>query len=256
MVPPKLIRVTIDTMDPYVKVLEYGVIYDRELDDLEKEEITTLEETLAEFSDFASVDLLDDQRKDVMKKKQRYEQLKAIQGKHTNWIEQDTNQLDSLMVIMRSNYTPVYVENIPSEFIDRVLDPNIIVNVVGGVPVQETSPLQHTYEPEPQPVARDEQIFMVQEAIRRIGVAPKMSANQGEPWLASSPNPSSGGGLVYVSRDYPGAGQTSLAGVIYAWPVKFMKDDWGPVNTSLKEIFGKKLDWTRDGKWSHWTVKF
>ena len=253
MVPSKLIRVTIDILDPYVKVLEYGIIYDRELDDSEKEEIKTLEEALAEFSDFASVDLLKD-RKELMVKKQRYEQLKAIQGKHINWIEQDIAQLNSLMMIMRSQHEPVYVENIPNEFIDRVLDPDIVVNVVGGVPVQHIEDPEKIVLDSPVTVVKDEQVFMVQEAIRRIGVDPKMSANQGEPWLASSPN--AGNGLIYVSRDYPGAGQTSLAGVVYAWPVKFMKDDWGPVNVALKEVFEKKLDWTRDGKWSHWTVKF
>ena len=255
MVPSKLIRVTIDTMDPYVKVLEYGQIYDRELTDMESRELIELETSLKEFRDFDTAEALkDEQRKESMTKKQRLEQLKAIQGKHINWIEQDTNQLDSLMVIMRSNYVPVYVENIPSTFIDRVLDPNIIVNVVGGVPVQHIEDPEKIVLDSPVTVVKDEQVFMVQEAIRRIGVDPKMSANQGEPWLASSPN--EGNGLIYVSRDYPGSGQTSLAGVVYAWPVKFMKDDWGPVNTSLKEIFGKKLDWTRDGKWSHWTVKF
>ena len=261
--PPKLVRITIDVTLAFAQKLEYGEVVDRTITEEELEELDTLDGELMAYSDFATADALEDEkRRELMKKKKRYEELKAIEhGKSTvEWKEEDLDVLSTLLVMMRPGRPAIYVENIPPELLEKMLDPNLTVNITGAPPIQTPGAkvydaLQYEPKPEEEPQPKDEQVFMVEEAIRRIGVNPTMSQNKGEPWLATKTGDGYHG-LIYVSRDYPGAGQTSIAGVVYAWPVKFMKDDWAPANTQLKTVFESKLDWTRDGKFSHWSVKF
>jgi len=254
--PPRIVRVTIDLKDPYVKVLEYGQLIKGKLTEDQASELVELEEVLMEFSDFASAeDINDEKRKELMGKKQRAEELKNLEGDHLSWTEQDVSTLNSLLIMMRTDWIPVYVENIPQELLVKMLDPNLTVHITGQ-PVTTISE-----EPEPIPVAAtpapvSDNVALVSEVISRIAVKPAMSANKDKPWVATKVNDGYHG-LVYVSKDSP-QGQQSLAGVVYAWPVKYLKDDWEPVNLALKADFGDKLDWVRTdpGKFSHWVVTF
>lgn len=265
--PSKLVRITVDLHDPYVKVLEYGQFIEGSLTTEQREELEELEDTLNGFSDFASAtDINDEERKELMEKKMRVEELKMLEEDRIQWIEQDVTLLQSVLLMMTPDWAPIYSENIPRELLIKMLDPNLTVNIMPGTivagaaeeEVKEVPASHPAPQPPQQPQSQQsDNVLLVEEIIRGIKESPTMSANQGKPWVATKVADGFNG-LVYVSEESP-QGQSSLAGVVYAWPVKYLKDDWGPVNTALKEKFGdSKLNWVRTdpGKYSHWTVKF
>lgn len=259
--PSKLVRLTVDLHDPYVKVLEYGQLIEGSLTVEQRKELEELEDILNGFSDFASAtDIKDEERQELMEKKMRVEELKMLEEDRTHWVEQDVTLLNSVLLMMGPKLLPVYCENIPMTLLTKMLDPNLTVNIMSGTIVgaeEEEVPMTQPQPQAPQPPQRSENVLLVEEIIRSIKESPTMSANQGKPWVATKVADGFDG-LVYVSEDSP-QGQSSLAGVVYAWPVKYLKDDWGPVNNALKEKFGdSRLNWVRTdpGKYSHWTVKF
>ncbi len=252
--PPKLVRITLDLHElTYVKTLEYGQLVEGELTEDQTKELQELQEVLMGFSDFASADSLsDEKRKELMEKKRRYEDLKDLEEDRIIWGEQDTMGLHTLLVMVRQRHRSIYVENVPDELLVKMLDPNLTVHITGQ-PVTTEEPAAVI----PAAAARaPDNVVLVSEVINGIAIKPAMSANKDLPWVATKVNEGYHG-LVYVSKDSP-QGQQSLAGVVYAWPVKYLKDDWEPVNLALKGIFGDKLDWVRTdpGKFSHWVVTF
>ena len=253
--PPQIVRITLDLHDKevvysFIKKLEYGEIYDRELTKAENDELDELEKLLAEFSDFTSATALEDtDRQELMKKKQRYEQLKAIEDGEPQfiWKAEDLSTLRTLLVMLRFGDRPIYAENIPTELLDKMLDPNIMVNV-GESPVYPSdidTPTLTQAQPT-QLLEANNSVFIVREVISRINVSPTMSANKGTQWVD----------LVEIGTKNPAPGQQTLANTVYIMPIKYMKDDWQPINDALKATFGDKLNWTRTGKQSHWWVCF
>ena len=193
---PKLVRITLNTMHPLIKVLEYGE---------EKEE-------------------------------------------GIEWVPQDLAFVKTLLLMMSPEDEPIYVENIPYELLEKMLDPKLTINV--GSPTVAASvdkvlkaPLQHTYEPEP---AQHPGIARVQEVIRQIPGAPAMSKHEGKTWLQ----------LVQIGLTNPAPGQTTLANTVYVMPVEFLKDDWEPLKDALQGTFKNQVNWTRAGKESYWAVTF
>jgi hypothetical protein len=75
---------------------------------------------------------------------------------------------------------------------------------------------------------------------------PQMSFHKDMAWLDT----------VKISATNPAPGQQTLANTVYIMPTRYMKDDWQPVQDALKRVFGDRLDWTRAGKESYWSVKF
>ncbi len=261
--PPKLVRVTFDHENSKSFIVEYGALSILSPED--RDEMILLQQDLLEFKDFASAETLDDARRhELMDKKKRLKVLNEINdGNEILW-SSDTFT-NSVLLILRPDYTPIYVENLPNELFDKLLlESQFTMNVTPvaapAEPVQY-APLQYEYEPvaaapPPQNVSQsDPQLERVKRIITSIKDNPAMSANKDQPWLATKTG-GSYNGLIYVSRIHPGPGQSSLDGVIYAWPVKYLKTDWEPVNQALKDALGDNVDWVRTepGKWSHWVI--
>ena len=248
--PPNLIRVTFDRHDPGSLNVEYGRT---SLIPLEELEMQRLAAELKEYSSFTATEKASPAKmRELEVKKKRYDELERISnGADTVWETQPISAVESVLLIITPDARTVYVENIPEELIQKMLmDQPVIVNVTQGpAPAYLHMPLQV----EDQPQLPSGSLELVKQAIGNIQETPTMAANKDQPWVAMRSSDGKYHGLVYVSEIDP-SGAVSVPGVVYAWPVKFMKDDWNPVNNALKDAFGENLEWVTAKKYSHWRI--
>jgi hypothetical protein len=237
----KMIRVAINRFQPDATIIEYGEWAMRPLSADEVKELEVLNQELLEYSDFTTAAELDDEtQRRIRDKRKRLEELEAIRTGEPKleWRIQDPHEIESVLLVIRPRNVPIYVEGLTDEMIQKILAPHLTLNIGGGVGT--LSPTEEPIQP------TDTRISEINAAIGSI----KAPSIAGKPWLD----------LVVISTTNPAAGsvegQTTLSGTIYVMPVRFLKDDWGPINDRLNEIFGDRALWHRAGKTSHWTVKF
>jgi len=253
--PPKLVRITFNHENTKSFIVEYGTCL--ELSPEDQDERDLLQQDLLEFKDFISAqELGDTQRQELMDKKRRLEILNKInEGNEILW--EPAEFVYSILLMLRPDYMPIYVENLPNELFDKLLlESHFTLNVT---PTEITRIPAITPQSTPQPNLEEPKLERVKTVITSIKEIPMMSANKDQPWLAEK-HGDNYNGLIYVSREspLPGEQQSSLMnGIIYVWPVKYLKDDWKPINKALKKAFSDKVEWLRTdpGKFSHWIVK-
>jgi len=249
--PPAHVRITLETMTPIPITLEYGEPYVRDLTEEEKKELQDLEDLLVSYQDFTTAeDIGNEERQALMGKKKRYEELKAVQlgEPEIRWVPQDTKRLQTLLIMMRAGFVPIYSENTPHELLELMLDPTINISVGGSSPLPiGQEPIELTVEERKKATGVPEDpVIQVENALIDMEGAPKMGFNQGKTWLE----------IVEISTTNPAPGQQTLTNTVYIMPWRYLKDDWQPINDALKVVFGDNLDWTRAGKESYWSVKF
>lgn len=237
----KDIRIAINRFQPR-HIVEYGEWITRTLTPEEQEELDALNEELLEYSDFTTAGELANLNKKLAKKRKRLEELEALRTGEPQlvWKVQDPHEVESILLLVRPNHLPVYVEGLTNEMVEKLLEPSLTLNIGSGPGVQPLPSQVQT------PPGEDVRFSEIKAAIGSIEGASK----EGKPWLE----------LVVISKENPAAGkeagQTTLDEMIYVMPVKYLQDDWGPINDRLKAIFGDRTDWHRAGKTSHWTVRF
>jgi len=237
-----LIRITFEKRDPSTLIVEYGEWVVKEITPEERAEMEVLSAELIEFSDFSTAsELADDARQDLMIKKKRLEELEAWRDgvPELVWKGKEIDGQTTILLIHRRDQVPIYVEDLPGELIDKLLDSHIHLNIMQGSPMAgQASPPT----PAPSGPVIDTRIAEITKTIDSI----TEETSEGVPWRQ----------LVDISLQNPAPGQETLTGTVYILPVKYLKKDWDPINIKLKEVYGDRLMWTRAGKQSYWSVTF
>lgn len=241
----KDIRIAINRFQPR-HIVEYGEWITRTLTPEEQEELDALNEELLEYSEFTTAGELEDEKmQQIMEKRKRLEELEALRTGEPQlvWNVQEPHEVQSILLLVRPNHLPVYVEGLTNEMVEKILEPSLTLNIGSGPGVQPPPQVQT-------PPGGDVRFSEIKAAIGSIEGAPKGVDLKGKTWLE----------LVEITKENPAAGkeagQTTLDEMVYVMPVKYLQDDWGPINDRLKVIFGDRTDWHRAGKTSHWTVRF
>lgn len=242
----KDIRIAINRFQPD-HIVEYGEWVTRTLTPEEQEELDALNEELLEYSDFTTAAELEDEKmQEIMGKRKRLEELEALRTgePRLKWKVQDPHEVVSVLLLVRPNHLPVYIEGLTNEMVEKLLEPQLTLNIGPGGGAQPLPSQVQT------PPGDDIRFSEIKAAIGSIEGVPTGPDLRGKTWLD----------IVVISKENPAvgkeAGQTTLNEMIYVMPVKYLQDDWGPINDRLKEIFGDRTDWHRAGKTSHWTVRF
>lgn len=240
----KRIRLTFNNLDPVPFIVEYGS--KRELTPEEEHEIELLQGELIEYSDFATAqEIQNEQRQALMKKKQRLEELEAVQRGEQEIIWRPQEDIDTMLLMIRPNYVNVYVENLPGELFDKLLlDTHIHLNVtqtLAPIGPSEEKPKREHY-PDLEPPQENPRIFEIR---RTIASMPGISS-EGVPWEQ----------LVSITLENPAQGQATLSNSIYVMPIKYLHKDWSPINEKIKEVYGSRHQWIRADKESHWRISF
>ena len=236
--PSNLVRVTIDKETNGFTV-EYGEETLPGLTDLEEIEFKQLNEDLIEYSDFTEAENLEDEeRKQLMEKKKRLEELveKRVR-EHVNWYPIEGGLIESLLIILSPRVRHTYVENLPEELLDKIMDPSITLNVSTGPPWVEGAsrfPVGPPKHEEKETPADDVGALegVTTKELKIIEVLASAKANWTE----------------YVSVE-------EKEGVVYVRPHKFLGDVWGPINAALKKAYGDP--WKSKGsgdREAHWEI--
>ena len=241
----KYIRISFNRKTPHSEIIEYGKWEVRGLTPEEEEERRQLNEDLMGYQDFSTAeDILDEERQTLMEKKRRLEALEALEKEGTiTWSIQDRSEIDSVLMVLQLRHIPIYVENLPEELLKKILDPQVILNLAPG---QKAEPLDEGVPHPREEPAEDSRVGAVHSAIRLIEGA----SNDGRLWIE----------LVKLHDSNPAEGKhegfVTEPNTIYILPIKYLKEDWGPINDAFKKAFGNRASWHRASKESHWKVTF
>ena len=237
--PSKLVRVTLDMAGNHF-IVEYGERRAAGLTQAQQEERDQLNEDLIEFSDFTlAEDLEDEERKGLMVKKKRLEELSEMEEmEHIEWYPLEDHLINSLLVVVSPRQIHTYVENIPAYLLDRILDPkgNVTINVGAGAP-----------QPWPEALTKEER----EEIAEKHGLEiPDMGGLESRTDAERTV-------ITIIAQDTPQwvdiVTIREERGIVFVRPNKFLKDLWNPINVALREIYGEC--WKSDGrgdKDAHW----
>ena len=238
--PSNLVRVTIDKKSEMFTV-EYGEKQLLGLSEREETELKQLNEDLIEYSDFTEAENLEDEaRQQLMSKKKRLEELTEKRAQESvNWHPVDEELIDTLLIILSPQMRHTYVENLPPQLLEKLLEPQMPFNfgTMAAAVKEET-------KPEIPPEKEDEGVShpRTEEALK--GVTAK-ELKVIEVLVTAKSN-----WTEYVSVK-------EEDGVVYVRPHKFLGDDWGPVNAALKKAYGEST-WKSKGagdRDAHWEVE-
>ena len=244
--PSKLVRVTLDMAGNHF-IVEYGERRAAGLTQAQQEERDQLNEDLIEFSDFTlAEDLEDEERKGLMVKKKRLEELSEMEEmEHIEWYPLEDHLINSLLVVVSPRQIHTYVENIPAYLLDRILDPkgNVTINVGAGAP-----------QPWPEALTKEEREEIAEKHGLEIpedrGDLKSLSAAELAVIKTIAQDTPNWADLVTV-REMP------ERRLVFVRPNKFLKDLWRPINVALRELYGEcwKSEGTGD-KDAHWEVPY
>lgn len=224
--PSELVRLTLDKESNKL-IVEYGARHQPGLEEAEWEEKQALEQELMEYQDFTTAENLDDEkRQKLMEKKQRYEKLQAKEKEmHVIWVPVEAKLIESVLLIYEPETLPVYIENLPSQMLKKLMEPQLTLNLgplekgILGAPSFPTGPNK----------------IMGQTRMRKVlDVLNTVSATWAD-WIDV----------------------TEEGGTVYVRPRKFGKENWPPINEALKAAFGKDI-WKSKGKGdrqAHWEIR-
>ena len=223
----KLTRVTWSREQKFM--VETGEIH--ELTSEEKKELDSLRQQLEQYGDFLNLgDVAPEEMDELFKAKARRADLESRSSEQITWAAKAEDEVRSIVLVLQPQLPPVYVENLPGEWIDKIFNSVII----------QTSPTQSESPPPPPPtkIGLDERL---RTAIFEIEGTPKFKdANN------------------YIDcvdiEEVEGGGHGQPASHFKITPKKFLEDDWKPINDKLSKVFGQKLAWVTEGKTSHWKI--
>lgn len=230
--PSKLVRIVLDlTSNQFI--VEYGERRIPGLTPAQQEEMKQLNEELMEFSDFALAEKLEDEEQQaLMAKKKRLMELAELEvGEHFEWYPIEAHLIESLFIVVSPNLRHTYVENLPPNLIEKLLEPQITLNFgTGQGPISVTS----ATEASPPDDLGDLQSHTPNE-IEVIGVIAQDTPNWPD--------------FVAIKEEKPG--------VVFVRPPRYLKDDWTPINRAIRAAFGGDC-WITKGKGdttAHWECK-
>lgn len=232
--PSKLVRVVLDMTSNHFSV-EYGEKHAPGLSELDEIEFKQLNQELIEFSDFTLAEELDDEeRKEMMAKKKRLEEL-AVKEKmdHIEWHPLEEHLINSLFIVVKPGFLHTYVENMPAQLLDKIMDPHITLNVSTGpawVEGDSRFPVDHPKEEEESP----DDVGLLQAHTPAEIVVIKIIADDTPGWAE----------LITVKEE---------GRLVIVRPNKFLGDAWKAINRALREVYGEC--WKSEGrgdKAAHW----
>jgi hypothetical protein len=235
--PSDLIRITLDKQVGRF-IIEYGKRFLPGLTTLQAEEMQGLEEELMEFQDFTLAEELNNKRRsELLEKKKRYEELQAIsEQEHINWTPVAAELIQSVFLILDSDRQPIYVENLPSELIDKLLQPQIILNFAREL-IDKVFASAGSPSPEKISEPRAQSAPGISANLRRVHEVLDSVASVN--WRALPIDVHEEGNVVFLK------------------PRRFIKPDWTPLNNALQAAFGDQI-WVSKGrgdKNAHWRIE-
>lgn len=233
MMPSNLIRITFE-FPGQTWITEYGERMVKGLTEEEEIEKQELNEELMGYHDFSSAnEMLGKDRKALMTKKERYEELVRMEGEETIvWRIVDPTLIWTTLIILKPEHVNTYVENLPVDLMNKLFSPMLTIesaNINLGVAPQQASP-QPSHVPPSQetsePLVKDASYAKVTSVLAQ---AVPDWANQVD---------------VYISNSN-----------IWVKPKRYLGDGWKPINIALKTAFGDcwKSKGAKD-KDAHWEV--
>jgi hypothetical protein len=196
-------------------------------------EMERLQEELSDqdFSDFATAEqMTDPARKELMRKKQRLEELKEQDGA-PRFVWEKQEMPESVFAIYQPDRVITYVENMDAWMIDKMMEqPNI------NIYQSEQFPQQHPIENEPDyeyKKEREKEVSVLPGRTLEESNAISVLVDAGIKWDE----------FVTVKQEEK---------LLTISPHKFLGDDWRPINTALKAEYGDH--WVTDGKRSRWEI--
>ena len=221
----KLTRITWSREQPGKFMVETGDIH--ELTSEEKKELDSLRQQLEQYGDFLNLgDVAPEDMDELFKAKARRGELESRSSEQITWAAKSEKEVRSIVLVLQPPRLPVYVENLPGEWIDKIFNSVII----------QTSPTQSESPPPPSIKGLDERI---RTAIFEI---------EGTPKFKDAKNYLDCIDMEEVEGDAQTASHFKLT------PKKFLEDDWKPINDKLSKVFGQKLAWITEGRTSHWKI--
>ncbi len=233
--PSKLVRIVLDlTSNNFI--VEYGERRIPGLTKAQQKELDHLNEELIGYSDFTAAENLDsEKRQQLMEKKRRLTELAEKEVlEHFEWYPVEQHLIESLLIVVSPNQLHVYVENLPPNLMEKILEPQITLNFGMG---QEPAPVPSVTEEQPIPPQDNLGILKnrTPKELRVIGVI----AQDTPEWID----------FVTVKEEQPD--------MIFVRPHRFLKDDWAPINRALRAAFGPDC-WKSEGKGdseAHWRIE-
>ena len=143
-------------------------------------------------------------------------------------------QNDSVVLVLSPDRRPIYVENLPPSWIDKLFKSEVFIEspqvFLGGPTSSPPSPEVEGFVAIP----GSEKLNRVRKCLHMIEGEPAFS--QAKTYLDCVD--------VEDEDDY-----------VKVTPKKFLEDDWRPINKGLEEAYGKQgARWTTEGRKSHWKV--
>lgn len=228
--PSKLVRIVLDkTSNQFI--VEYGERRTPGLTQPQQKEMDQLNKELIGYSDFTLAEELgSEERQQLMEKKRRLTELAEMEVReHFEWYPIEKELIESLLIVVRPGYLHVYVENLPDSLLDKILEPQITLNVSTGPPwVEDAVPTHPKEDPVDEPGALE-------------GRTPNELAVIG----VMLPNTPKWHDYVKVEE---------IEGIVHVTPHKFLGDDWRPINRALRAVFGQDV-WKSKGQGdsgAHW----
>lgn len=229
--PSKLVRIVLD-MTSNQFIVEYGERRIPGLTPAQQEEMKQLNEELMEFSDFATAEELDsEKRQQLMEKKKRLAKLAEMEvEEHFEWYPIEHHLIESLFIVVSPNLRHTYVENLPPNLIEKLLQPQITLNF--GTGQGAISVPSATEAPPP-----DDSGGLQSHTPNELRVI-EVIAQDTPKW----PD------FVAIKEEKPN--------VVFVRPHTFLKDDWTPINRALRAAFGDC--WKSKGRGdasAHWEIE-
>ena len=240
----RLVRITVD-LDSSVVIVEHGEIRQLHLTREEKAELKNLREQLEPYGDFTSFkELSEEEIESITTMKKRRGELEQKEGRTEIDFIPVTNEISSIVMIVpcpqstgglvstELERNPIYVENMPQEWIDKLFSQQLIIENlnIGGIPAvvqeaQKSEAQKEGYAPNPEFSKKHNR---VREIMHKVN--PEIFK------------------VVATSEEID---------FIFLKPTKWLGDLWKPLDDALKTAFGEGAAWISQGqgdKEAHWEV--
>ena len=255
--PPKLIRITLNRAEPRTHQIEYGESKVEALTDAEQIELEILRKEMKGVVEFRSADKLDSPEELCSSLKRR--RLATLEEKLTAetivWMPQDMVSLEGIntvLLIVRPDWIPVYVENIPSELLDRMFSSTISIGKV-FVSSGEDEKVKHP-EDLPEEIL-NEKDPRKQQVLKVVNNIQGISFNK-DPWVRLVKFSVGDKGQDFNPAEGKHEGHKTIPGSLYLQAVKWLAVDWGIINSALSRVYGDKVAWHRAKNESYWEIVF
>jgi len=229
----RMVRVTLKP-DGLDFMVESGEFVPGSLTASEQKELELLIDQLIPYGDFTAFkDLASDEIKQVTQLKHRRAELEQKKTESSlEFIPVPIDEVYSIILVIRPNHLPVYVQNMPEEWIDKLFSQNFTLNM--GAPIQG-----NTATPEPE------------EATKPAGFVYDSKLSLKHNKIRETLQKAGGLDLVEITID------PENPELINITPLDWLGDDYKPIDTILRNQFGESASWVSKGRGdrkAHWSV--